>query len=134
MAKITQRTARELQELLRVEHGLHLVHFASPLFSGCKHVREQVAQLSPELDGLLPTSEVQLELHQADLIRGFEIELLPTLVVFLDGVEVERLEKALPSDELETCLKDIVSFYLPPAGQIASQGSVGEEQISEDEE
>lgn len=128
MAKVQNLTATELRQAIKDHLGLQLVHFASPLFSGCKYVGEQIRDLAESFDGLLEISEVKLELHQADLIREFGIELLPTLVVFRDGQEVERLEKIIPTEEFETCLRDIVSYYLPPAGLPTAERKVAEDE------
>lgn len=56
-------------------------------------------------------AEVELPLQELSLIQQYEIEEIPTLILFREGEEVERLERVLLPEELEEFLEAAASFY-----------------------
>ncbi len=112
MAQVQNYSAAQFLETVDRHTGLEFVHFSSPLFSGCKYISKQFRTLARQFDAQLSFSEVAIELQQTDLIRTFEVEQLPTLILLQEGVEVERIESVLPPDELTEFLELCASFYV----------------------
>ncbi len=113
MANVRVYSAQEFIDAVE-KSGLELVHFASPLFSGCQYVSQIISEISEELEPFVEFSEVNLELNQGDLIHEYEIEQLPTLLLLQNGKILERIESYLDPDELEGIWRDCISFYIPP--------------------
>lgn len=92
--------------------GLLLVHFASPLASACEQLHQDLSEIANALD-LAHIAEVDVPLRELEVINRYEIEQLPTLVLFNGNQEVERLEEVLSGEELKQFLADSVSYYVP---------------------
>ena len=119
MAKIHSSNAEQIIALATdslsdtAREGLVLVHFASPLYSGSQRVTEHLRQLPEELDAFVEFREFQLNSEDASMIRRFDIEQLPTMLIFQNGQIVERIEVLMDPEDLENTLRNVVSFYAP---------------------
>jgi len=111
MAKIRTYTADEVVTVIEGNNGLLLVHFGSPLASSCDFVRKELEMVSPLHEGSLSIAEVELPLQDVELLRRYAIEEIPTLILFKERKEVERLEKILLPEEFKELLDSCLSFY-----------------------
>ncbi|MEM7263404.1 MAG: thioredoxin family protein [Planctomycetota bacterium] len=115
MHTIQNYSATEFLERTTPEAELELVHFSSPLFTGCKYVSSQLKNLAGSFGDRISFAEVTIELQKTELIREFEVEQLPTIVFLKGSTEVERLETLLAPDELREFLELCAGFYGPTA-------------------
>lgn len=127
MSKVTVFKAVEVRQAVEKNKGLILVHFGSPLASPCEFVRQELEMLSSAFpEGLIEFAEVELPLKDFELIQEFKIEEVPTLILFKENQEVERMEKILLPEELKEFLELAVSYYqIPPKDRKRKQGGGG---------
>lgn len=113
MQRVKSYTVDEVSQAIAESQGLLLVHFGSPLASSCEFVRRELELLASRSTSQVPLTfaEVELPLQELGLIQQYGIEEIPTLILFRDGAEVERLERVLLPEELEEFLEASVSFY-----------------------
>ncbi|MFN0057051.1 MAG: thioredoxin family protein [Planctomycetota bacterium] len=113
MERIKTYSANQVSEAIAKNSSLMLVHFGSPLASTCEFVRRELELLADEFEGRILFAEVELPLQDLELIHRYEIEDIPTLILFLGDKEVERLDQVLAPEELRELLESSASFYSP---------------------
>ena len=109
----------ELEQRLAVTEDLLLVHFFSPLASGCHLLHTVLETVEPRFRELVEIVEVEVPLLELESVRSFRIREVPTLVVFNTQREVERLECIVSPEELSEFLEWTISFYGPISGKNA---------------
>ena len=102
----------EVNQVVDGNSNLLLVHFGSPLASACEFVRQELEMLASSFEeSAIQFAEVELPLQDFDLIQSYNLEEVPTLILFSGSVEVERLERILLPEELKEFLEAATSFY-----------------------
>ena len=112
MQQVQTYSAAQFLDNMSRHSGFEFVHFSSPLFSGCEFISRQFRAFAKLFGQYLNFGEVSVELQHTELIRTFEVEQLPTLILLQDGSEVERLESLLSPQELRQILELCMSFYV----------------------
>ena len=116
MSHVTTYSPDEIVQVIGRNSGLFLVHFGSPLASACEFVKQELEALAGQFDGSpIHFAEVELPLQDFELIQSYNLEEIPTLILFADDGEVERLERILLPEELKEFLETAMSFYGPAA-------------------
>lgn len=113
MGRVQTFTADQVSRAIQGNRGLLFIHFGSSLASSCEVVRGELEALAPRFAGKIRFAELELPLQEVELIQRFEIESLPTLILFKDRREVERLEHLMLKEQLEEFLELSISFYGP---------------------
>ena len=112
MPRVKTYKPDEVHQLVSDNGNLLLVHFGSTLASACEFVRQELEMLAPSYDeSILKFAEVELPLQDFDLIQSYNLEEVPTLVLFAGAEEVERIERIFLPEELKEFLDLTVSFY-----------------------
>ena len=105
MAKMinTNEFATEVEN----KNGVVLVDFFATWCGPCKMLAPVYSALSEEMAGKAEFLKVDID-ESMDLARKFSITTVPTVVVFKDGKEMDRLVGFIPKDSL----KQKVESYL----------------------
>jgi thioredoxin-like negative regulator of GroEL len=111
MARIRTYSVDEVVRVIDENTGLILVHFGSPLASSCDFVRRELEMVAPIHESRLRLAEVELPLQDVEVLRRYSIEEIPTLILFSDRTEVERLERILLPEEFREFVESCLSFY-----------------------
>ena len=112
MTKVRSYTPDEVVQVVDKNSNLLLVHFGSPLASACEFIRQELEMLAPSFDeNILAFAEVELPLQDFEVIQAYNLEEIPTLILFSGSVEVERMEQILLPEELKEFLETATSFY-----------------------
>ena len=104
----------QLEDRISSNEGLLLVHFTSSMVTSCSFMRRSLALIAPEFRDQLKFAEVEVRLQEVEYLRHYLIRTVPTLVIFDETREVERLERILLPAELRIFFKDTVAFYGVP--------------------
>ncbi len=108
---MTDVTEATFQELVADSPVPVLVDVWAPWCRPCKVIAPLVERLSRELDGV--ASVVKLDADaESDLCQDLNVSNLPTLLVFVGGVEVARKVGASGGYE---GIKDLITPHLPQA-------------------
>ena len=89
------------------KNGVILVDFFATWCGPCKMLAPVYSELSEEMAGKAEFLKVDID-ESMDLARKFSITTVPTVVVFKDGKEMDRLVGFIPKDSL----KQKVESYL----------------------
>ena len=101
---VKEYTTSDLDDL---PQGLVLVDFWAPWCGPCRMMAPIVEQLAADLAGKLTVAKVNIDENGQAAVDN-AIASIPTLILFKDGGEVERLIGARPKAEL----LDVVQKYL----------------------
>lgn len=78
-----------------------LVDFWAPWCGPCRMVTPIVEELAKEYSGKIVVAKVNTD-ENSDVSYAYRIMSIPTLILFKDGKEVNKMIGALPKDELKS--------------------------------
>lgn len=81
-----------------------LVDFWAPWCGPCKTVAPILEEIAAEYAGKLQVAKVNTDEHRESAMR-YGVQGIPTLILFVDGQEVERVMGALPKAALQERLE-----------------------------
>ena len=84
-----------------------LVDFWAAWCAPCRAVAPITEELAKEYKGKVKFAKVNVD-ENSNLSSKFKVLSIPTLIVFKDGREIERLIGSLPADVLEEKLRKLV--------------------------
>lgn len=84
-----------------------LVDFWAEWCGPCKTIAPILEELAAEHEGALKVAKVNVDEHQA-LALKFSIQSLPTMILFRDGLEDQRLIGARSKAKLLDDLRDVI--------------------------
>lgn len=86
------------------KHPLMLVDFWAPWCGPCRIVSPIVEELAEELKGKVAFGKLNVDENRGTA-ADFQIFSIPTLVIFKDGVEVDRVIGAVPKKMIKAALE-----------------------------
>ncbi len=86
------------EQVLQAEQPV-LVDFYADWCGPCKAVSPVVDELASELDGQLKVAKLDADAN-SELMQQFGVFSIPTLILFQNGQEVDRIVGALPKPKL----------------------------------
>lgn len=84
--------------------GVAFVDFWAPWCSPCRMVAPIIDQLAEEFDGQAIVGKVNIDDNE-DAAVEFGVASIPTMIVFKDGQEVERIVGARPRPQLADLIR-----------------------------
>ena len=81
-----------------------VVDFFATWCGPCKMLSPVFEELGQDMEGSAKFLKVDID-QSLDLARRFEVSTVPTVIVFKDGEEVERLVGFIPKQKLEDMVK-----------------------------
>ena len=111
MARITTYDAHELNEVITANRGLLLVHFSSTLASHSETLRHSLEELPSDVTEFVKVAEIDVPVTDSELIATYNLQQLPTLLLYSNDNAVERLEWAPDPEELAHFLLPCASYY-----------------------
>ncbi len=99
MATIQMTTAEMTEEALRAK-GTILVDFWAPWCGPCRMVGPVLEALSDEYAGKLTIGKLNVD-ENTDTAVALGVASIPTMILFKDGVEAERVVGAMPKPALQ---------------------------------
>lgn len=81
-----------------------LVDFWATWCGPCKAIAPAIEELATELDGVASVRKVDVD-SEGDLAMRYGVMSIPTLIVFKNGQEVDRLVGALPKTEIKALVE-----------------------------
>ena len=91
-----------------------LVDFWAPWCGPCKMIAPAVEELAKEYEGKALVAKVNTD-NDSLWASRFGIQGIPTLIVFKDGKEVDRIVGAVRKDKLKGMLEKAVATTVPAA-------------------
>jgi thioredoxin 1 len=99
---------KHFEELLKVSEKPVLVDFWAAWCGPCKMVSPSIEKLAKEYKGRLTTVKVNVDEKQ-HIAAKYQIQSIPTIMMFWEGEPIMRLQGALPYD----ALKDNIEEHIP---------------------
>ena len=100
MAEIKKLTAVDLEQDNLKAQGTVLVDFWAAWCGPCRMLAPSVDKLAEEFEGRLTVGKVNVD-EEGDAAVSLGIMSIPTLIIFKDGVEADRLIGAVPPPQLK---------------------------------
>ena len=95
------------EELLSGSDLPLLVDFYAPWCGPCRMMAPIVEQVNAQMGQQLRVVKINTD-NYPQLASQYQIHALPTLVLFKQGQPVERIEGAMPAEQLIQCLQPLV--------------------------
>ena len=95
------------KEVLESEKPV-LVDFWAPWCGPCRMVAPIIEQVAENMDGKIKFAKLNTDENQKTA-RDFQIMAIPTLMIFKDGKEIDRIIGYKPKDQLEEQLNSLIS-------------------------
>ena len=100
MAEIITLTAQEIEKENLKELGTVLVDFWAPWCGPCRMLAPLVEKLAEEYQDTLTVGKLNID-DEGEAAMKLGIMSIPTLVIFKDGEEADRLIGAVPPPQLK---------------------------------
>lgn len=100
MADINKLTANDLKTENLNKMGTVLVDFWAAWCGPCRMIAPHVERIADEYEGKLTVGKLNID-DETDAAIELGIMSIPTLVIFKDGVEKDRLIGAVPPNQLK---------------------------------
>lgn len=89
-----------------VKEGFVLVDFWAQWCGPCKIISPIVESLARKLHGKMRFGKLNVD-EESELAQEFEIMSIPTLIIFKDGEQIDRIIGALTEEELSERLDEV---------------------------
>lgn len=87
-----------------INEGVKLVDFWAPWCGPCKMIAPVLEEISSDLDGKADIVKVNVDENQATAAE-FGVMSIPTLILFKDGEEVEKVVGFQPKEQLTALIE-----------------------------
>ncbi|CAM9286375.1 unnamed protein product [Laminaria digitata] len=114
-------TYKNFEDMLEKEPGALLVDFYATWCGPCKMMSETLSEVGPKMQDELKIFKIDSDKYPA-LMTKFAVNGLPTLILFKDGKELERIEGFLPAKPLMEQVKYWLAGAETRDGDQSSQG------------
>ena len=104
MSKPIQLTSAEMTPDALRAHGTILVDFWAPWCGPCRMVAPVLDALAEEYDGRFTIGKLNVDENGETAVQ-MGVSGIPTMIVFKDGVEVERVVGAQPKPALQELIE-----------------------------
>ena len=95
----TKKQFSSFQELLSSSQKLILVDFYATWCGPCQMMASILDQVNTRMSDRVQVVKVDTD-NYPDLATNYQVHALPTLVLFKNGQQVDRIEGVLPADQL----------------------------------
>jgi len=109
MKKIIEVTDENFNSEVLESEKLVLVDFWAPWCAPCRMVSPVIEQVAENMDGKMKFGKLNTDENQKTA-RDFQIMAIPTLLIFKDGKEVDRIIGFKPKEQLEEQLNSLISI------------------------
>lgn len=113
MSTLTAITERNFAEEIFGGELAVIVHFHMARCPACRRVAAALQVLATEFPFTVKLATVDVSCCHS-LVTRFGVVVVPTLIVFVQGVERLRLRGALRLDELGSAIRDVLAATTPP--------------------
>ncbi len=96
---------KHFEELIKVSEKPVLVDFWAAWCGPCKMVSPSIEKLAKEYKGRLTTVKVNVDEKQHIAVK-YQIQSIPTIMMFWKGEPIMRLQGALPYDALKANIEE----------------------------
>ena len=87
-----------------ISHGLTLVDFHATWCGPCRMLAPILDQIAKEFSGKVTIAKIDID-HAEETAAHFEISSVPTMILFRNGDEVERIEGLRDAAEIREILQ-----------------------------
>ncbi len=101
----------QIAEVTKEKEALSLIDFGATWCGPCKMIEPVLEKVSESMEGKVSFYSVDVDESQAESSR-FGIRGVPTLIVFHDGEEIDRMVGFRDKGDLESHLEGLVSKHL----------------------
>ncbi len=108
--EIPRLDRQELPEVLMTNEGLFVVGCVMPEIPSCQLLSQELAQVAPEFEGVINFAEFLVD-PTSLLENQFALTSLPTLLLFRDAEEIERIEQCWGTEAWTEYFYLAASYY-----------------------
>lgn len=108
MANIANITDEQFDELVLQGEGPIVVDFWAPWCGPCLRLAPVLEEVATEMGDRLTVYKLNTDENQQSP-GNYRVMSIPTLIVFRDGQEVDRIVGAMPADALKRKLEDAIA-------------------------
>ena len=121
--EVVQLSERNFQEEVLMSLHPVLVDFWAEWCGPCHAIAPIVEELAVDFDGKAKVGKLEID-KSPSLAQRFSIQSVPTLIIFKDGEEVDRVTGNVPKEVLAEKLGRVVSEQRMPVEQRKEQDHV----------
>jgi len=100
MGEVVEINEQSFEAKIEGSEGLALVDFWAPWCGPCRMMHPVLEELANEYDGKAVIARCNVDDAQA-LAGKFSVTAIPTIVMFKDGQEVDKIIGVVPAEELK---------------------------------
>jgi thioredoxin 1 len=108
MSKINEITSSVFKSEVLESHIPVVVDFWAPWCSPCRMVAPVLEEISQKMNGRIKFVKLNTDENQKTAM-DYQIMAIPSLLIFKDGQEVDRVVGFVPQEQLEADLNKIIS-------------------------